>query len=364
MHKYCVILAGGSGTNFWPISREDKPKPFIPAGPSGLSFVQQTYRRALELFPAERIFIVSLSRYSEVLAEQFPDVAPDHLLLEPYGRGTATSIAFVTYKLLAMDPEAVMVVTACDHYIGTDARFSSAISKAMDYAAGTDALLTLGIVPTSPNPNFGYVQIEGGSEAYRIGEPVKAKTFTEKPSEELARVFVDSGEFLWNSGIFVWKASAIREEMHSCCPEITNLWKGWQKNLGGAGEARFVERVYSDSPNNSIDYAVLEKSRNLSVLPCDFDWTDIGSFLAYYDYDSAKDADSNLTAGVRGKCFLKDASGNMVYCDEARKLVVLRGLKDYMVVDAGDVLMICPRDEDIMKDTVREITCPEFSEYR
>ena len=364
MHNYCVILAGGTGLHFWPLTREEFPKPFTPAGADGVSFLQMTYRRALELFPEDRIYIVSLAKYRGLLFEQFPDIAEDHLLLEPYGRGTATSIAFATYTLLARDPEAVITVTPCDHFIVADSRFSSAITKAMDYAAGTDALIALGIVPTEPNPNFGYVQVEGGRQAWTIGQPAHAKTFTEKPTEELARIFVDSGEFLWNSGIFVWKASAIREEMHSCCPEITNLWKGWQKALGSAHEARFIERVYADSPHNSIDYAVLEKSHNLSVLPCDFDWADIGSYSAFYDYSPNKDADGNVTEGVSGKLFIKDTSGSMLYCDNPRKLIIARGLKDFLVIDTGDVLVISPKDDDTLRDTSREMKRPEFEEYR
>ena len=364
MHKYCVILAGGTGLHFWPLTREDFPKPFMRAGAHGVSFVQLTYRRALESFPEDHIYIVSLAKYRGLLFEQFPDISEDHLLLEPYGRGTATSIAFATYTLMARDPEAVMVVTPCDHFIKADARFNSAINKALDYAASNDALIALGIVPTEPNPNFGYVQVEGGREAWHTGIPIPAKTFTEKPSEELARIFVDSGEFLWNSGIFVWKASAIREEMHGCCPEITKLWKGWEKALGSAHEARFIERVYSDSPNNSIDYAVLEKSNRLTVLPCDFDWADIGSYSAYYDYTPAKDADGNVIEGVSGKLFIKDTSGSMLYCDNPRKLMIVRGLKDFLVVDTGDVLIICPKDDETLRDTSREMKRPEFEEYR
>ena len=364
MHNYCVILAGGTGLHFWPLTREDFPKPFMLTGPEGPSFLQLTYRRAMELFPEDHIYIVSLAKYRALLLEQFPEIAEDRLLLEPYGRGTATSIAFATYTLLAKDPEAVVAVTPCDHFIKADERFTSAITKALDFAAHTDALITLGIVPTEPNPNYGYVQVEGGRQAWTTLEPVPAKTFTEKPTEELARIFVDSGEFLWNSGIFVWRASAIREEMHTCCPEITNLWKGWEKSLKGPHKARFIERVYSDSPNNSIDYAVLEKSHRLSVLPCEFDWTDIGSYSAYYDYAKDKDAEGNVTEGVSGKLFLKDTSGSMLYCNNPRKLVIARGLKDYLVVDTGDVLVICPKDDQTLKDTSREMTRPEFEEYR
>ena len=257
-----------------------------------------------------------------------------------------------------------MVIAPSDHVIEEEPVFADTVRKALDYAANDEILLTLGIIPTSPNCNFGYVQVEGGRESYSRCELVKAKTFTEKPSEELAKVFVDSGEFLWNSGIFVWKASAIRDEMHRCCPEITNLWKGWQKSLGTPRELRFIERVFSDSPHTSIDYAVLEKSHALWVLPSSFKWNDVDSFAGYYDFTSYKDASGNATAFVAGKLFLKEAEGNVIHENRSGKLLALRGLKDFVVIDTDDVLLIAPRDEKLLQDTFRELNGPEYQEYR
>lgn len=355
MHKYCVILAGGGGAHFWPLSREDKPKQFQPSVPEGASFLQLTYKRALSLFPKDSIYVVSLERFEDILKEQLPDIPQEQLLLEPYGRGTATSIAYAAYALLEKDPDAVMLVTPSDHIIEDSDNFTATIARAADFASETNSLITIGIVPTNPNTGFGYVQVEGGIRACSRKEPLKAKTFTEKPSAELAQVFIDSGEFLWNSGIFVWKASAILEEMRHCCPEIPKLWKGWQNNL---------ERVYSDSPNISIDYAVLEKSSNLKVLPADFGWNDVGSFSSYYEYSHCKDADGNMTIGVRGKAFVKDTKDSIVCSINPKKLVVVRGLEKYLVIDTDDVLLISPRDEKILQDTVRELKSPEFEEFR
>lgn len=364
MHNYCVILAGGVGAQFWPLTREDKPKQFQPILPDGPSFLQETYNRAKHVFPEDRIFIVSLSRYRDLLLEQFPGIAEDHLLLEPYGRGTANSIAFASRILLARDPEAVMVVTPCDHLITDGDSLAKALCQAIDCASQANYLLTLGIVPTFPNTAFGYVQVQGGKDAYKEGKPVKAKTFTEKPSAELAQVFIDSGEFLWNTGIFVWKASSIVEEMQRCCPEISNLWKGWEKSIGTADETRFVEKVYADSPNISIDYAVLEKSSRLYVLPADFGWSDAGSYTSYYDASPYKDEDGNLSIGVRGALFKKECKGNILCCSSSRKLLAVRGLENYVVIDTDDVLLISPKDEDILKDNVREMNCSEYEEYR
>ncbi len=363
MSNYCVILAGGSSASFWPISREERPKQLLRSERSGQSFLVQTYNRMLGVFPAENIYIASLFRLKELIQEQLPQVSEDHLILEPYGRNTAPAIAFSTYRLLAKDPDAVVVTVPSDQRIGNQKVFKQTLVKAMEYASDYDVLLTLGIVPTSADTHFGYVQVEGGRNAYKAGVPIKARTFTEKPSAELAGVFVESGEFLWNSGIFVWKASKIREEMHECCPEITMLWRGWQKYMGTADESRFVERVYADSPNVSIDYAVLEKSGRLWVLPSLFDWSDIGDFNSFYDGSPDRDSSGNLVQ-LAGKGLIKDTGGSIVWSNRPRKLTVVRGLKNYLVVDSDDVLFICPRDEKIQQDTQAELSDPDFDEFR
>lgn len=359
-HEYCVILAGGAGPHFWPLSREDRPKQFHVAELSKLSFLQQTYRRMLGIFDEDHIYISSLAKYKGLIAEQLPEVPEKRLILEPYGRNTGPTIAFAAYTLLAKDPKAVMVVTPCDQEISDEKVFGQTLRRALDYAAHGNVLLTLGIVPTSANTNFGYVQVQGD---YTPGEPVKAKTFTEKPSEELAKVFVESGEFLWNSGIFIWKAAAIREEMHKCCPEITRLWKGWQKELGTEHESRFVEHVYTDSPNISIDYAVLEKSSNLFVLPANFGWSDVGNWNAFYESSSNKDENGNMVL-VYGKSILKDNSGDIIYGAGTKKLLLVRGLENFVVVDTEDALLICPRDEKTLKETLSALKAPGYEQFK
>ena len=363
MSNYCVILAGGSSSSFWPISRENRPKELVRSEITGKSFLMQTYNRMLGIFPAENIYIATLYRLKETILEQLPQVGEDQLILEPYSRNTAPAIAFSTYRILAKDPDAVIVTVPTDQQIGNTELFHESITKAIDYASNYDALLALGIVPASPDTHFGYVQVEGGRDAYKAGVPIKARTFTEKPSAELARVFIESGEFLWNSGIFVWKASKIHEEMQECCPEITMLWEGWQNYMGTPQERSFVERVYTDSPNVSIDYAVLEKSGKLWVLPSLFDWSDVGNFNSLYENYPHKDGDGNIVS-IAGKSLLKDVEGSMVWSNRPRKLTVLRGLKDFLVVDSDDVLYICPRDEKILHDTQSELADPDFDEYK
>ena len=359
-HEYCVILAGGSGDHFWPLSRESRPKQFYTADFNKISFLQKSYRRMLDMFDEEHIYISSQAKYKDLIFEQLPDIPENRLLLEPYGRNTGPSIAFATYTLLAKDPDEVMVIIPCDQKISNLELFSQTIRNGLDYASSRNILLTLGIVPTSANTNFGYVQVAG---SYTQGEPVKAKTFTEKPSSELAKVFVESGEFLWNSGIFIWKAAAIREEMHKCCPEITRLWKGWQKELGTIRENHFVNHVYADNPNISIDYAVLEKSNNLYVLPSNFGWSDVGNWNAFYETYPDKDENGNMSL-ILNKSILEDNTNSIIYRTNPKKLFVVRGLENYIVVDTEDALLICPREEQLLKDTLSSLKSPGYEEFK
>lgn len=359
-HEYCVILAGGAGVRFWPLSREDRPKQFLLSGKSGDSFLIQTYRRMKAVFDEDHIYIATQRRYRGLVAEQLPDVPEDRLILEPYGRNTAPTIALAAHVLLSRDPEAVMVVTPSDHLISDTDVFAATIRRALRCAAFSDGLFTLGIVPTSPNTNYGYVQVDG---PYSAGQPVKAKTFTEKPSPELAQVFLDSGEFLWNSGIFVWGAAAICAEMERCCPDISNLWQGWEKEFAGGRGTAFTERVYTDSPNISIDYAVLEKSDNLFVLPANFGWCDAGTWNSFYESRTDRDPEGNMVR-TAGKSLLTELSGDIIRSTDPHKLVVVRGLSDFLVVDTDDVLLICPRDEQILNDTLSSLKAPGFEEYK
>ena len=206
-HSYCIIMAGGVGSRFWPISRTDRPKQFLDLTSDGTSLLRLTYERTRDLVPDENIYVVSLDRYHELVRENLPELREENLLLEPYNRDTAPCLAFAVYTILKRDPLAVCLVMPSDQMIGNHEEFNRIIANAFSYAAGTDALITIGVVPTRPDTNFGYIQMmEDGRGGDR---PVKVKTFTEKPDEELAKVFIDTGEFLWNTGIFIWKASEI-----------------------------------------------------------------------------------------------------------------------------------------------------------
>ena len=359
-HHYCIIMAGGIGSRFWPISRTGMPKQFLDFSIQGRSFLRRTYDRMKVIIPEENILVVSLERYREQVRAHLPELREENLLLEPYNRSTAPCIAFATYTILKRDPDAICVVTPSDHAIARHDAFNKTLSDALAYAAGSDALITLGVIPTRPDSNFGYIQMAGKPEK---GQPVKPQTFTEKPDPELARVFIDTGEFLWNSGIFVWRADAIRQELEKHAPEITHLWKGWQEVLDTDNQKAFLERIYTDMPRTSIDYAVMEKTDNAWVYPAEFRWADIGNWESLYDYLAYHDDQGNALNRTARR-LLKDSSDNIVYSTRDDKLLAVRGLKDFIVVDTEDVLMICPRDEEKLKDFLSQLAMPEYEEYR
>ena len=359
-HLYCIIMAGGVGSRFWPISRLDKPKQFLDFTTDGTSFLRMAYDRMKAIIPDDNILVVSLSRYEEQVREQLPELKQENLLLEPYNRNTAPCITYATYKLLKRDPDAVMVVTPADHIIKDSAEFNETISNAMAYAAGSDTLISIGVMPSRPDPNFGYIQMAG---PYEEGKPVKVKTFTEKPDKELAQVFISTGEFLWNTGIFVWKASTIKRELERYVPEITRLWEGWSTFLDSAEEKSFLERIYPDMPRNSIDYAVMEKTENAWVYPAKFNWADIGNWDSLYEYMAHHDSEGNAMNLVN-KGLVKECRDNIVYSVNPGKLIALRGLENFIVIDTDDVLMICPRNEEKLKDTLSTLAMSSFEEYR
>lgn len=359
---YCVIMAGGSGTRFWPVSRASKPKQFLDVTGVGKTFLRQTYERFMKIVPQENILVVTAERYRDLVIENIPELEEKNLLLEPYSRNTAPCIAYATYVLLQRNPKAQVVVTPSDHMIDDEDIFVETITKAFEYVAENDVLMTLGITPTRPDTNYGYVQACGGKEAFIKGEPTPVKTFTEKPDKELAQVFISTGEFFWNAGIFVWRASVIRKEMEKHLPEVTGLFKGWERALGTPLESEFVVRAFTDCMNISIDYGVMEKTDRAWIYPAKFGWTDIGTWESLYNYMPGKDAAGNSLDAE--KTLLEDARNLMVVSPEKKKLVAISGLENFIVVDTDDVLLICPKDDRKFREFISGIAMPEYEKYR
>ena len=337
-HRYCVIMCGGIGSRFWPYSRTDLPKQFIDFFGTGRSLLQMSYDRVLSLVPKENILVITNVAYRDMVKEQLPELTDDRILLEPARRNTAPCIAWAAYHIAAIDPEASMIVTPSDHLITRENEFIASISRGFEFVETHEALLTLGIHPTRPETGYGYIQ---------IGEPVepdilKVKTFTEKPDLELAKVFLESGEFFWNSGIFLWKASAIVEALREYAPDVSMVFDRGEKVFGTDGEMTYIAENFSSCMSISIDFAVMEKADNVYVECVTFGWSDLGTWSALYDH-SPRNRDSNVTQNCNVLSY--NSSGN-IFAVRGEKLVVVSHLKDYIVADAGDVLLVCPLSEE------------------
>jgi mannose-1-phosphate guanylyltransferase len=356
-------MAGGSGTRFWPVSRLSKPKQFLDMADTGKTFIRHTYDRFCKIVPQENILIVTAEKFKNLVLEQIPELDNCNLLLEPYARNTAPCIAYATYKLLQRNPEAQIVVTPSDHEIDNEEVFADTVTKAFEYVAENDVLMTLGIIPTRPDTNYGYAQVCGGSAALHSKEPVKVKTFTEKPDKELAKVFLASGEFLWNAGMFLWKAETFRKEMEKHMPQVTGYFRGWEHALGTAVESEFITKAFSDCMNISLAYGVMEKTDRAWIYPVEFDWQDVGTWESLYNYMAAI-RDRNGNAFSAGKVLAEDSKDMLVISPEKKKLIAIDGLEDYIIVDTDDVLLICPKDDKKFKDFISQIAMPEFEKYR
>lgn len=337
-HRYCVIMCGGIGSRFWPYSRADRPKQFLDFFGTGRTLLQMTFDRVTRLVDPANVLIVTNRQYADLVREQLPELSPEGILLEPARRNTAPCIAWAAYHIAARDPEATMIVTPSDHLITREAEFEHAISAGFDFVAQNDALLTLGIKPTRPETGYGYIQ---------VGEFVKdeihrVKTFTEKPDRELAKVFLASGEFFWNSGIFLWSARSIKQAIRDFAPDVAMTFDRGEGLFATPAEARFIEENFPGCVSISIDFAVMEKASNVYVETVSFGWNDLGTWSALYD-NSPRNRDANVTQNCAVLAY--NSTGN-IFAVKGDKLVVVDGLRDYIVADAGDVLLICPKSEE------------------
>ena len=354
---YVVIMAGGIGSRFWPESRVKKPKQFLDILNTGETLIQTTYTRFLKIADKDNIFIVTNEQYISLVNEQIPGLNPLNILAEPSRKNTAPCIAYACHVIAQRDPEATVVVAPSDHLMLNPDKFLLTVLEALEYADSHDVLLTLGIKPTRPDTGYGYIQYEEASVAGNIHE---VKTFTEKPDQELARTFIKSGDFLWNSGIFIWSVKSIMSAFDLHQQDIHQAFWAARKAFGTKDEKWMVEKAYSICPNISIDYAIMEKADNVYVIPASFGWSDLGTWASLWDnYD--KDYYGNAVKGK--KVMIYDATNNMIMSED-HKLVVVQGLEDYIIVDTKDVLIICRKDkEQEIKDITSDLKRKEMDDF-
>lgn len=341
--NFCVIMAGGIGSRFWPLSRTEKPKQFLDVLGTGKTLLQQTFQRFESVCPPENILVVTNKDYKEIILEQLPKIKEENVLLEPMRRNTAPCIAYANYKILQQNPNANIIVAPSDHLILNEQEFVSVLNEGLDFVNKNDALLTLGIKPNRPETGYGYIQISN-KEKLNDGkcEATKVKTFTEKPNAEMAKIFFESGEFFWNSGIFLWSLNSIMSSFNKYLPEVEDLFRKGIGIYNTENEQQFIDETYSESKNISIDYGIIEKAENVFVLCTDFGWSDLGTWGSLYE-NSQRDENNNLVIGRNVLCY---DTGNTIVNMPNDKLAVIQGLKDYIVVDSDGILLICKKEEE------------------
>ncbi|MFI3268017.1 MAG: mannose-1-phosphate guanylyltransferase [Rikenellaceae bacterium] len=338
--RFCIIMAGGVGSRFWPLSKEEKPKQFIDVLGNGKSFIRQTYERMLLLVDAENIFVATNAQYKDLVKEHIPELTDNQIILEPLRRNTAPCIAYATHKLKAINKNAVVMVVPSDHYIANKQQFVSVLKDGCDFAEKNDSLVTIGINPTHPETGYGYIQMTEDNISDTI---YKVKTFTEKPNLEMAQVFIESGEFLWNSGMFIWSIKSITKAFMKYQPDIEYAFEQGADLYNTTDEKRFVERVFSECVNVSIDYAIMEKASNVYVIKASFVWSDIGTWESLYDY-SPKTGRGNVLSSTED-IYVYDTSDSIISLPKG-KVAVIEGLDNFIVAESDNVLMICPRGNE------------------
>ncbi|MHA6246744.1 mannose-1-phosphate guanylyltransferase [Pontibacter sp. CAU 1760] len=352
---YVVIMAGGIGSRFWPFSRTNYPKQFHDVLGIGESMLQMTMKRFKDICPTENIFVVTNKDYKELVQDQLPELSDNQILLEPIGRNTAPCIAYASYKIAQINPNANLVVTPADHVVMKPEVFTSVIKEAVEAASKDDVLITLGITPSRPDTGYGYIQYINEEDKHIK----KVKTFTEKPNLELAQMFLESGDFVWNSGIFIWNAQSILSAFRQQLPEIAEIFEEGTTVLNTPEEQNFITRAYSHCRNVSIDYGIMEKVDNVFVLLADIGWSDLGTWNSLYTINE-KDENGNV---VDGETIMYDTKDCIIKTPKER-LVVLQGLEDFIVAEYDNVLMICRKgEEQRVKDFMAEAKSKKGPDY-
>lgn len=338
-NQYIAIMAGGVGSRFWPASREDRPKQFLDILGVGRSLIQLTFDRAARIVPVENILIVSNAAYKDLILEQLPELTESQLLLEPSRNNTAPCVAYTALHLKAKSEDAVFAMLPSDHVILKEEAYIEHMKQAMAAASGEEAIITLGIQPTRPDTGYGYInfETEGDDGIHKVHQ------FKEKPDRDTAQQYLDSGEYLWNAGIFIWSVRTILSAFGESSAEILDVLCADESKYGTSDEQSYIDEVYPNTKSISVDFAILEHAKNVKTIPADIGWSDLGtwnSLYAYLDQDDHK----NVSLGKHVNQI--DSSGNIVRSADSDKLVIVKGIKDYIIIDDDNVLLIYPREEE------------------
>lgn len=345
-------MAGGIGSRFWPLSRTAKPKQFLDILGIGRTFIQQTYDRFSKIIPTENFLVVTSVKYKGLVLEQLPELAEEQVLLEPLRRNTAPCLAYAVYKIKDQNPNANLIVAPSDHVILKEEEFIRQIKNGLEFTKENNALLTLGIKPNRPETGYGYIQVKKKVEFNDLGNLYKVKTFTEKPDEQMAQVFVQSGEFFWNSGIFIWSLPSIIRAFDTHLPNVSSLFEKGMNLYNTDDEVHFINKTYSECPGISIDFGIMEKAKNVFVLTADFGWSDMGTWGSLYE-NREKDKEGNV---INGDNILTYNIKNCIVNISDQKVAVLQGLDGYIIAESNETLMICRKeDEQQIKKFVTDV---------
>ncbi len=340
-------MAGGVGVRFWPYSRNRQPKQFLDVLGIGQTLLQTTWQRFKSICSPSNIYVITHEEHVHLVREQLPQLPETQILAEPMRKNTAACIAYASYRIARINPQAVLVVSPADHLILNEKEFEKNILRAAEAARDQDKLITLGITPTRPETGYGYIQYHPDKSYLK-----KVKTFTEKPQLALAKKFLESGDFVWNSGIFVWGVQAIIRALKEHLPEMAEVFEECSINLGTPAEKESVEYTYAQCKNISIDYGVMEKAANVYVLTASFSWSDLGSWGSIHEV-SAKDKENNL---VSGRVLNYETRNCILRVSSPDKLMVVHGLNGYLVGEFGNVIIVCEKDrEDLFRQFVNDV---------
>ena len=343
-------MAGGVGSRFWPASTEDTPKQFLDILGVGKSLLRLTFERFLNLVPADRILIVTNKKYKALTQLHLPELPEENILCEPSRNNTAPCVAYAALRLRAANPDAVFVTAPSDHVILKEESFLQKITEAFEYVESNNAIVTLGIHPTRPDTGYGYIEVSNG-ENDSLEKIYKVLSFKEKPNITIAQSYLDAGNYLWNGGIFIWKANDLIDSFKLNSPEIIEVLTQDESNFATDNEQKYIDKVYPNTPSISVDYAILERADNVFTIPADIGWSDLGTWNSLHAF---LDKDQNLSVTIGANTHLIDTKNTIVRSD-SEKVVIIKGLDDYIVVDESDALLIYPKgDEQEIKNVVKE----------